>query len=140
MITSLKTVPRCQRTIHVNKHSSGHSDKMPAYTCAVADCMSAVWRNPEKHPSMKEVKGWVRFPSVKKEPMRRKLWEERCKRGPGWRATRYHAVCSKHFRKWENDAPSTYIFINRLHCLKKVRIFKCLLYQQTKAIPCVASA
>ena len=26
---------------------------------------------------MNDVKGWVRFPSIKKEPQRRKLWENR---------------------------------------------------------------
>lgn len=52
------------------------------------------------------VKGWVTFPSAKKEPQRRKLWEQRCKRGINWKATRNHAICSKHFREWKGKKPS----------------------------------
>lgn len=45
------------------------------------------------------MKGWSVFPK-KKQRGRRKLWETRCKRGPKWRATRNHAICSKHFIDW----------------------------------------
>ena len=80
--------------------------KMPSFSCAVADCKSAKWKNPSEHPHMNDVKGWVRFPSIKKEPQRRKLWETRCKRGHSWRATTYHAICYKHFTGWRDGKPS----------------------------------
>lgn len=73
---------------------------MPKYTCAVADCNSYSERKDE------QVKGWCVFPR-KKDSTRRKLWETRCKRGPNWRATKYHAICSKHFTDWgQGPSPS----------------------------------
>ena len=77
----------------------------PVYTCVV-DWMSPVWRKRRKHPSMNNAKGWVRFPSLKKERLRRKWWESRCMRGPGWRASRYHVICFKHFMEWEYNVSS----------------------------------
>lgn len=41
----------------------------------------------------------------KKEAARRRLWVTRCKRGPTWKATRHHALCSNHFIDW-NNGPS----------------------------------
>lgn len=67
---------------------------MPNYTCAVADCTSARKNDPA-------VKGWCVFPR-KKDAARRRLWEYKCKRGPKWKATKYHAICSKHFINWCN--------------------------------------
>lgn len=73
---------------------------MPVYTCAVADCTSC---SRKKDP---EVKGWCVFPR-KKDPVRRRLWESRCKRGQKWKATTYYAVCSKHFIDWcKGPSPS----------------------------------
>lgn len=66
---------------------------MPVYTCAVADCNSI---SKKKNQG---VKGWTVFPR-KKDAARRRLWETRCKRGPTWRATKDHAICSKHFIDW----------------------------------------
>ncbi|XP_050704605.1 uncharacterized protein LOC126990093 [Eriocheir sinensis] len=71
---------------------------MTVYICAVADCKSS---SQKKDP---EVKGWARFPK-KKEAARRRLWVTRCKRGPTWKATRHHALCSNHFIDW-NNGPS----------------------------------
>ncbi|KAK3869491.1 hypothetical protein Pcinc_025201 [Petrolisthes cinctipes] len=34
------------------------------------------------------------------ESERRKLWESKCKRSEGWKATRYHRICSRHFVDW----------------------------------------
>ena len=66
---------------------------MPVYTCAVADCNSV---SKKKNQG---VEGWTVFPK-KKDAKRRRLWETRCKRGPHWRATKDHAICSKHFIDW----------------------------------------
>lgn len=73
---------------------------MPKYTCAVADCTSYSHRKDDT------VKGWSVFPR-KKDPARRRLWETRCKRGPTWKATKHHAICSKHFINWcQGPSPS----------------------------------
>jgi len=66
---------------------------MPVYTCAVADCTSI------SRKKNQGVKGWIVFPK-KKDAARRRLWETRCKRGPKWKATKDHAICSKHFIDW----------------------------------------
>lgn len=66
---------------------------MPVYTCAVADCKSV------SNKKSQDVKGWTVFPK-KKDARRRRLWETRCKRGLNWRATKDHAICSKHFIDW----------------------------------------
>lgn len=71
---------------------------MPVYTCAVADCKSSTRKEDP------EVKGWTVFPR-KKKAARRRLWKMRCKRGNTWKATKYHALCSKHFIDW-NNGPS----------------------------------
>ena len=55
---------------------------------------------------MKGVMGWATFPSRKKEPTRRKLWESRCKRGASWKATKHLRICSKHFKEWQGNGPS----------------------------------
>ncbi|KAG0714207.1 hypothetical protein GWK47_014565 [Chionoecetes opilio] len=83
---------------------------MTVFVCAVADCKSDSRKKVEKHPCMVEVKGWVKFPSAKKEPQRRKLWEDRCRRSHGsggWKATRFHAICSRHFINWIGNGPSS---------------------------------
>lgn len=80
---------------------------MTVFMCAVADCTSSTKKRPDKWPEMAKVKGWAKFPSAKKEPKRRKLWENRCKRGAGWKATRFHRVCSIHFRNWGESGPSS---------------------------------
>lgn len=67
--------------------------KMPVYICAVADCDSVSSKAEES------VHGWVRFPN-KADGIRKSLWETRCKRGPKWRASKHHAICSKHFIDW----------------------------------------
>jgi len=73
---------------------------MPVYTCAVADCTSISKKKKQG------VKGWTVFPR-KKDAARRRLWETRCKRGPQWRATKDHAICSKHFIDWcQGPSPS----------------------------------
>lgn len=73
---------------------------MPKYTCAVADCTSYSQRKDDT------VQGWCVFPR-KKDPARRRLWETRCKRGPTWKATKHHAICSKHFVNWcQGPSPS----------------------------------
>lgn len=74
---------------------------MPVYTCAIADCTSSSQKN---DPA---VKGWCVFPR-KKDAARRRLWEAKCKRGPKWKATRYHAFCSKHFINWCNGPSSSH--------------------------------
>ncbi|XP_063857624.1 uncharacterized protein LOC135099123 [Scylla paramamosain] len=79
---------------------------MPNFTCAVADCTSDSRKGKRKTNQVTEdVKRFVRFPSGKKEPKRRKMWEERCRRAGGWKATQNHAVCSLHFLDW-NNGPS----------------------------------
>ena len=80
---------------------------MPVYVCAVADCKSDSRKKAEKCPYMADVRGWAKFPSVKKEAKRRKLWEKRCRRGAAWRASRFHAVCSRHFIYWTGNGPSS---------------------------------
>lgn len=73
---------------------------MPVYTCAVADCTSV------SRKKNQGVEGWKVFPR-KKDAARRRLWERRCKRGPKWRATKDHAICSKHFIDWcQGPSPS----------------------------------
>lgn len=79
---------------------------MPNFVCAVADCKYDSRKNAEKHPYMAEVKGWARFPSAKKEPERRKLWEIRCRR-EGFAANKYHRICSRHFVDWIGCDPSS---------------------------------
>lgn len=81
-------------------------DEMPNFLCAVADCKSDSRKNAEKYPYMAEVKGWARFPSAKKEPQRRKLWENRCRR-EGFAANKYHRICSRHFVDWIGRGPSS---------------------------------
>ncbi|KAK3854721.1 hypothetical protein Pcinc_038815 [Petrolisthes cinctipes] len=49
---------------------------------------------------MAHVKGWAKFPSAKVESERRKLWESKCKRSEGWKATKHHRICSRHFVDW----------------------------------------
>ncbi|MPC90452.1 hypothetical protein E2C01_085440 [Portunus trituberculatus] len=75
---------------------------MPSYTCAVAGCSSSSRKQDV------DVIGWSVFPSRKKHPTRRKLWETRCKRGAEWRATQYHAICSKHFVDWHQELSCQY--------------------------------
>lgn len=106
------------RTIIVNKGDksdnvdswsgcrSSDTRKMTNFVCAVADCKSNSTYSASQYPFMKQVKGWARFPSKKKDHKRRRLWETRCRRGTEWRATRNHAVCSLHFIAWENMQPS----------------------------------
>ena len=79
---------------------------MTVFVCAVADCKSSSWKKSNKQPYMEGVKGWAPFPSLKKEPARRKLWETRCKRGAGWKATKHLRICSKHFKEWQGNRPS----------------------------------
>ena len=79
---------------------------MPVFICAVADCKSDSRKKAEKYPYMADVEGWAKFPSAKKEAKRKKLWENKCRRGEGWRATRFHAVCSRHFIDWTANGPS----------------------------------
>ncbi|KAK3892503.1 hypothetical protein Pcinc_003734 [Petrolisthes cinctipes] len=81
---------------------------MTVFVCAVADCKSSSKKSADNWPEMTNVKGWAKFPSVKREPKRRKLWESRCKRGAGWKATRFHRVCSRHFNNWEETRPSSF--------------------------------
>ncbi|KAK3893458.1 hypothetical protein Pcinc_002721 [Petrolisthes cinctipes] len=81
---------------------------MTVFVCAVADCKSSSKKSADKWPEITNVKGWAKFPSVKREPKRRKLWESRCKRGAGWKATRFHRVCSRHFNNWEETRPSSF--------------------------------
>ncbi|KAK3894839.1 hypothetical protein Pcinc_001414 [Petrolisthes cinctipes] len=80
---------------------------MPVFVCAVADCKSDSRKYAEKHPYMADVKGWAKFPSAKVESKRRKLWESRCRRSEGWKATRYHRICSRHFIDWLGLGPSS---------------------------------
>ncbi|KAK3887875.1 hypothetical protein Pcinc_008025 [Petrolisthes cinctipes] len=80
---------------------------MTVFVCAVADCKSSLKKSTDKWPEMTNVKGWAKFPSVKREPKRRMLWENRCKRGAGWKATRFHRACSRHFNNWEETGPSS---------------------------------
>ncbi|KAK3890051.1 hypothetical protein Pcinc_005966 [Petrolisthes cinctipes] len=56
---------------------------------------------------MADVKGWAKFPSAKVESKRRKLWESRCRRSEGWKATRYHRISSRHFVDWLGLGPSS---------------------------------
>lgn len=71
---------------------------MPVYVCAVADCDST-----SKKP---DVSGWVKFPK-RTDGIRKSLWETRCKRGPKWKATNNHAICSRHFIDWcQGPSPS----------------------------------
>lgn len=79
---------------------------MTIFVCAVADCKSSNRLHPDKSPWMSTVKGWARFPSCKKDEKRRRLWEKRCRRLEGWKATRNHAICSKHFIEWGENGPS----------------------------------
>lgn len=78
---------------------------MTKFICAVADCKSNSTLKADLHPFMRHVKGWIRFPPLK-DARRRQLWEKRCMRGAEWRATKYHAICSRHFFAWENNKPS----------------------------------
>ena len=48
---------------------------MTNFVCAVADCSS------DSRKKNRLVKGWARFPTVKKDPIRRKVWETKCRRG-----------------------------------------------------------
>lgn len=78
---------------------------MPNFTYAVADCNSDERLREFGHPSMNNVQGWARFPLPKKEPERLKIYEERCRRKAGWRATRNMAICSLHFIAWGANRP-----------------------------------
>ena len=79
---------------------------MPNFSCAVADCTSDSRKRKRKtNQTTTYVKGFARFPSAKTESKRRKLWEERCRRAGGWKATANHAICSLHFVEW-NNGPS----------------------------------
>lgn len=79
---------------------------MTNYTCAVADCKSDSRKKVVKKKDIPYVKGYVKFPSATKEPERRKLWEARCRRGEGWKATKNHVICSLHFIGWLGKKPS----------------------------------
>ena len=80
---------------------------MTKFVCAVADCKSDSRLTKSKHPRMKDVKGWAKFPSAQKEARRRRVWEQKCRRAGGWKATRNHAICSLHFIDWGENGPSS---------------------------------
>ncbi|KAK3866125.1 hypothetical protein Pcinc_028323 [Petrolisthes cinctipes] len=78
---------------------------MPNHVCAVADCKSDARRH-SMHAVQGTIKGWARYPPPIKEPKRWKLWEDRCRRPAGWRATRNHYISSLHFINWGENKPS----------------------------------
>ncbi|KAG0718716.1 hypothetical protein GWK47_051928 [Chionoecetes opilio] len=79
---------------------------MTNFVCAVADCQSVCRHKKTHNPKVKAVQGWARFPHVRKEATRRRVWEARCRRPLGWKATRNHAICSLHFIDWGENGPS----------------------------------
>ena len=82
---------------------------MTNYTCAVADCKSDSRKMKGRKKQVDgKVIGFARFPSVRKGAKRRRIWEARCRRARGWKATVNHAICSLHFLEWNNGPSPQY--------------------------------
>lgn len=73
--------------------------------------MSCCWLHffTKEWPSSKRMVWFLQKRRKKKVSARRRLWEYKFKTGPKWKATKYHAICSKHFISWCNGPSPSHL-------------------------------